>query len=127
MVVFRILSAAALVALLAGAGFVADNVWNEGRLFYAAVGRDTLVGLCVPPAQQVLERRGFTPMDLTVGQRPSIAFASGTHGRSRVLSAPFTFSDGPDGREIDGHLVCAVHGQSVEVTVDVDATPLRAA
>jgi hypothetical protein len=127
MVVFRIIAAAAVLALLVGAGLVADNNWNEGRLFYAAMGRDALVGLCVPPAQQVLERRGFTPLDFAVGQRPSIAFASGTLGRSRVLSAPFTFSDGPDGREIDGHLVCAVRGQAVEVTVDVDATPLRAA
>lgn len=123
----RYLGAVAAVGCLAVAAFAADFVWNDGRLFYLAMGRDAMVGACTPPARDALAGRGFTPEDFTIGDRPSIAFAAGTLGRARVLTAPFTFSDGPDGPRVDGRLVCAVHGPSVQVDVQVDATPLRAA
>ena len=127
MVVLRVLGAIVAAGAVAVAVLAADVVWNDGRLFYLAMGRDTLVDACTPPTREVLLGRGFSPMDLTIGARPSIAFASGALGRSRVLSAPFTFSDGADGPRVDGQLVCAVHGAAVQVTVEVDATPLRAA
>ena len=54
-------------------------------------------------------------------------FASGGFGSSRLLSGPFTFTDGPNGQRIDGRLACHVQGKEIRVDVDVDGLPMRAA
>ncbi|MCW6508090.1 hypothetical protein [Lichenifustis flavocetrariae] len=123
----KLFGAILLGGILLAAGFFGDMLWNDGRLFYAAVGRDRLVELCTPPAREDLISRGFSPTDLVFAPRPSIAFTSGPSGQSKTFSAPFTFSDGPNGQRVDGRLACSVSGKTVKVDVQVDSLPLRAA
>lgn len=125
--VLKVIAAMLLLAVIALAGFVYDAGWNHGRIMASLLGRDRLVARCLPAVRTSLTGRGFTPTDVEVGDPVSIAIASGSLGRSRVLSGPFTFSDGPNGPRVDGRLVCYVHGQDVDVDVAVDALPLRAA
>lgn len=127
MVILKLIAAVALLGLLALGGLVADTVWNDGRVLSTLLGRDRLVAQCLPPLRDTLVQRGFSPTDVEVGTAVSIAVASGSFGRVRVLSGPFTFSDGPNGARVDGRLACRVSGAKTEVEVDVDGTPLRAA
>ena len=125
--VLKAIGALVLLAMLAVAGFVYDAGWNDGRLVATLLGRDRIVAQCLPVVRSRLTDRGFSPTDIEVGDPVSIALASGSFGRSRVLSGPFTFSDGPNGPRVDGRLVCHVQGTQIDVQVDVDGLPLRAA
>ena len=125
--VMKVLVALLVLAILALGGAVYDAGWNGGRLMASLLGRDRLVAQCLPAVRTSLAGRGFTPTDVEVGDPVSIAVASGSFGRTRVLSGPFTFSDGPNGPRVDGRLVCHVHGRDVDVDVAVDSLPLRAA
>lgn len=123
----KVIGAVLCCGALLMAGFVYDVGWNHGRLFATLLGRDRLVAQCVPGVRTALTERGFTPTDIEVGAPVSIGFASGGFGSSRVLSGPFTFTDGPNGPRVDGRLACHVQGKEVRVEVDVDGLPLRAA
>lgn len=127
MVVVKLVGALLLVAVLACGTFVVDMMANDGRLFYAAVGRDRLVGLCTPPIREALVSRGFAPSDIAFGVHPSISLAAGSWGRSQVLAGVFNFTDGPMGPRVDGSASCTVQGSSVTVDVAVDHLPVRAA
>jgi hypothetical protein len=126
MIIFKIIGAAILLGVLLLAGFFADAVWNGSRIFYAAMGRDRLVSDCTPLTKESLIGKGFSPTDLSFGERPSISFTSGSFGQSKTLSDDFTFSDGPDGQRVDGGVVCTVVGKTVKVEVHVDSLPQRA-
>lgn len=125
--VLKALGAVLLLAALVVAGFVYDAGWNDGRFVAGLLGRDRLVAQCLPAVRTRLADRGFSPTDIEVGGSVSIGIASGSFGSARVLSGPFTFSDGPNGPRVDGRLVCRVHGTETDVKVDVDGLPLRAA
>jgi hypothetical protein len=125
--ILKAIGAVLLLAMLLVAGFVYDAGWNDGRMVATLLGRDRLVAQCLPAVRTRLADRGFSPTDVEVGEPVSIALASGSFGRSRILSGPFTFSDGPNGPRVDGRLVCRVQGAAIEVQVDVDGLPLRAA
>ena len=122
---FKLIGLVALVAIAAGVVFAADMVWNESRLFYAAVGRDALVRDCTPGTKEALIGKGFSPIDLSFESRPSIGVSYGTEGRVRTFRSAFTFSDGQGGLRIDGRLACMVHGHDIQVDVDVDSLPRR--
>ncbi|MDX7953040.1 hypothetical protein P7D22_17910 [Lichenihabitans sp. Uapishka_5] len=123
----KMIVALVLIAVLAVSGFVYDTMWNDGHWTGMLLGRDRLVAQCLPPLRASLTTRGFTPTDIEVGRSVSFAVASGSFGRVRVLSGPFTFSDGPNGARVDGRLACLIDGTRTDVEVEVDGTPLRAA
>lgn len=125
--VLKVIGAVLLCGILLAAGFVYDAGWNDGRLVASLLGRDRLVAECMPGVRTALTQRGFTPTDVEVGAPVSIGFASGGFGSSRLLSGPFTFTDGPNGQRIDGRLACHVQGKEIRVDVDVDGLPMRAA
>lgn len=127
MPVLKILGALLLLGLLAVAALVYDAGWNGGRLVATVLGRDRLMAQCLPAVRTSLAGRGFTPIDVELSEPISIALELGIFGRSRVMSGPFTFSDGPNGPRVDGQLVCHVRGTAVDVDVAVDGLPLRAA
>lgn len=125
--VLKVIGAVLLCGVLLAAGFVYDAGWNDGRLVATLLGRDRLVAQCLPGVRTALTERGFTPTDVEVGAPVSIGFASGGFGSSRLLSGPFTFTDGPNGQRVDGRLACRVQGTEIRVDVEVDGLPMRAA
>lgn len=127
MVVLKVIVAVVVCVAFALAGFVYDAGWNSGRVLATLLGRDRLVAECLPGVRTALTERGFTPTDVEVGVPVSIGFASGGFATSRVLSGPFTFTDGPNGPRVDGRLACHVQGKEIRVDVDVDGRPMRAA
>lgn len=124
---FKIIGFVVLLGFASLAGFVADLVWNDSRIFYLLAGRGALETACRPLTLESLAGRGFSPVDLTFGPHPSISFASGSAGSVKTLAGDITFSDGVDGQRIDGSVVCAVSGHTVKVDVNVDRLPQRAA
>ena len=113
-----------LVVVVLGVGLW-DVVANGSRLFYRMAGRDTLLQDCTPPLKVNLIGKGFSPLDITFDNGPSIRFATGSLRSSRTFADAFSFSDGQDGPRVDGRLVCTVAGPSVRVEVDVDQLPHR--
>jgi hypothetical protein len=126
MLLRRGLSLIVVAAMIGAAGFAADALWNDSRLFYRFAGRDALEAACRPQMLDRLAGKGFSPTDLEFSPRPAISFAFGSQGRSRTFDDDFTFSDGPDGQRVDGVVACTVSGQSVTVDVSVDSLPVRA-
>ena len=120
------LVAAAVLGLLVLCGVaVYDLTWNDGALFFRLSGREALVSACTRPLEANLTSRGFSPVDLVLGEAPSISALAGAFGHRKNLADSFTFSDGQSGPRIDGRVRCTVSGSDVKVEVDVDELPRR--
>lgn len=113
-----------VVAVVLGVGLW-DLMANGGRIFYRLAGRDFLLQDCAPPLRANLIGKGFSPVDITFDEGPSIRFSASSFQRTRTLASAFSFSDGQDGPRVDGRLVCTVAGPTVQVEVDVDELPHR--
>ncbi len=110
-----------LVMGLAAAG-LGDLVFDDGRLLYAAVGRDRLVAACLPELMHGLEARGFSPADVEFETRPRISVGLGPLAS---LGADFTFEDGAAATRIDGSMACVVGRSDVHVDFRTLAPPVR--
>jgi hypothetical protein len=114
-------SAALLVlAMLAGLG---DLAFNQRRLFYTLLGRDTLIAACTPALTAKLRAAGFEPTEVALGAEPDITVSTAT-GRS--LQDSFTFQDGAAAARVDGVVACLVKDGAVSVDFRTSASPVRA-
>ena len=124
-IVLRLLGLAIFAIVLAGAGAIWDQGWNGGALLSRLAGRDALVQACTPPLRRELSRRGFTPLDIELGEASVVRFASGSFGRRRSLAGSFTFTDGQDGPRVDGRILCTVEGSAASIEIELDSAPRR--
>lgn len=119
----RLLFLGVVLTVLAGAVALWDVTANGARLFYGLMGRDRIEAACLPVLAAQLRQDGFEPSDITFGERPSIASATGSGTR---LDNDFTFLDGAAQARVDGAMACAVEGETVTVRARTRSTPVRA-
>ncbi len=119
----RLFAAAMLAAVLVVAVIAGDFFFNNHRLLYAVMGRDTLVAACRPVLETKLKAAGFEPQDLAFGGDVALSFSTVT---GRALTGSFTFEDGASQTRVDGIVACSVVGQTVTVEMRTLTTPMRA-